>query len=185
MSVVSEFGDGAGREAVPGDDGRRQREKVMKKLTLIVCALAGLAAYATVASSADDLAASVKERRHLMKEVVRPSAKLGGDMIKGTIPFDAAKAAKAMTDINGVPDKYVTLFPKGTEHGAIADSEAAPKIWEDFDGFKAVAQKLKEASAKAAAAAGGKADFTEAFNDMTKVCKECHETYRVKEKEKE
>ena len=153
----------------------------MKKLVMVLCAFAGLAVYATLAVSAEDLAAAVKERRHLMKEVVRPGAKLGGDMVKGTVPFDADKAAKAMTEISEVPDKYVTLFPKGTEKGAVADSEASPKIWEDFDAFKAMAQKLKDASAKAAAAAAnGQGAFTAAFNDMTKVCKECHQTYRVK-----
>lgn len=153
----------------------------MRKLMMVVCALGGLAAYATVATCAEDLAAAVKERRDLMKKTVAPSAKLGGQMIKGVEPFDATKAAKAMNDISGVPDKYVTLFPKGTEHGAIKDSEALPKIWEDFDNFKAIAMKLKDASAKAAgAAAQGKGTFTAAFNDMTKVCKECHETYREK-----
>ena len=83
-----------------------------------------------------------------------------------------------------------TLFPKGTEHGGIADSkipdkddqsEAKPEIWENFDDFKKIAMKLKDASAKAAGAAEqGKGTFTAAFNDMTKVCKECHETYREK-----
>ena len=95
-----------------------------------------------------------------------------------------------MNGISGVPDKYVTLFPKGTEHGGAADklipdkddqSEAKPEIWENFDDFKKIAMKLKDASAKAAgAAAQGKGTFTAAFNDMTKVCKECHETYREK-----
>jgi Domain of unknown function (DUF4384)/Cytochrome C' len=96
----------------------------MQKLMLVVCAAAGLATYATLAISAEHLAAAVKERRHLMKEIVAPAAKLANKMVKGDEPFDAAKAAKAMTDISEVPDKYVKLFPKGTEHGAIADSEA-------------------------------------------------------------
>jgi cytochrome c556 len=75
----------------------------------------------------------------------------------------------------------VTLFPKGTAHGEIADSEAKPEVWTDFDKFKEIAQKLKDASAKAAGAAKqGKGTFTAAFNDMTKVCKECHETFREK-----
>jgi cytochrome c556 len=153
----------------------------MRKLVMVVCAFAGLAIYGTVAISAEDLAAAVKERRDLMKKTVAPAAKLGGQMVKGVEPFDADKAAKAMNDINAVPDKYVTLFPKGTEHGAVKDSEALPKIWEDFDNFKAIAMKLKDASAKAAgAAAQGKGTFTAAFNDMTKVCKECHESYREK-----
>ena len=153
----------------------------MQKVMLVALAFAGVAAYTTLAISAEDLAAAVKERRHLMKDIVRPAAKLGGDMVKGTVPFDAAKAGKAMTDISGVPDEYVKLFPKGTEHGAIADSEASPKVWEDFDGFKATAQKLTDASTKAAAAAAqGEGAFTAAFNDMTKVCKQCHESYREK-----
>src|SRR5215210_6602594 len=125
----------------------------MRKLMMLVCAFAGLAIYASTAISAEDLAAAVKERRDLMKKTVAPSAKLGGQMVKGAAPYDAAKATKAMNAISGVPDKYVTLFPKGTEHGAIADSEALPKIWEDFDHFKALAMKLKDASAKAAASA--------------------------------
>jgi len=153
----------------------------MRKLVMVVCAFAGLAIYATVATSAEDLAAAVKERRHLMKEVVAPAAKFGGQMVKGVEPFDSAKAAKAMNAINQVPDKYVTLFPNGTEHGAIKDSKALPKIWEDFDNFKALAMKLKDASAKSAGAAEqGKGTFTAAFNDMTKVCKDCHESYREK-----
>ncbi|MGZ8399699.1 MAG: c-type cytochrome [Methyloceanibacter sp.] len=156
-------------------------ERLMQKVMLVALAFAGVAAYTTLAISAEDLAAAVKERRHLMKDIVRPAAKLGGDMVKGTVPFDAAKAGKAMTDIGGVPDEYVKLFPKGTEHGAIADSEASPKVLEDFDGFKATAQKLKDASTKAAAAAAqGEGAFTAAFNDMTKVCKDCHQSYRVK-----
>jgi cytochrome c556 len=99
----------------------------MQKLMMLVYACLGAAICATAAISAEDLAAAVK--------------------------VDAAKAAKAMNDINAVPDKYVTLFPKGTEHGAIKDSEALPKICEDFDNFKATAMKLKDASAKAAGAA--------------------------------
>jgi cytochrome c556 len=112
---------------------------------------------------------------------VAPAAKLGGQMVKGVVEFDADKIAAKMTEISEVPDKYVTLFPKGTAHGEIKDSEAKPEIWEDFDKFKATAQKLKDASLKAAGAAKqGKGNFTAAFNDMTKVCKECHETFREK-----
>ena len=153
----------------------------MQKLIMVICAFAALAVYAAVAASAEDLEAAVKERRALMKKTVAPAAKLGGQMVKGVVAFDAAEASKAMNDISGVPDKYVTLFPAGTEHGAVPDSEALPAIWEDFDEFKALAMKLKDASAKAAGAAEqGKGTFAAAFGDMTKVCKECHESFREK-----
>ena len=99
----------------------------MRKSFIVAFVLLGMGGFATVAISAEDLAAAVKERRHLMKEVVAPAAKLGGQMVKGVKPFDAAAAAKAMNEINDVPDKYVKLFPKGTAHGEIADSEAKAK----------------------------------------------------------
>ena len=57
-------------------------------------------------------------------------------MLKGKVAYDGAQLAKAMTAISDVPDQYVKLFPKGSEQGAVKDSKALPKIWEDFDGFK-------------------------------------------------
>jgi cytochrome c556 len=87
----------------------------MKKRTIAVASVAGLAAFAKVAISAEDPATAVAERREMMKETVRPNAKLGGDMVKGKVPFDAAKAEEAMAAISEVPDKYVTLFPEGSE----------------------------------------------------------------------
>lgn len=156
----------------------------MRKGLVMACALASAAAFATLAMSAEDLAKAVKERRHLMKDVVGKNTKLAADTLKGKIKYDGAALAKAMTSISEVPGQFVTLFPKGSEKGAVKDSEALPKIWEDFDGFKSEAEKLKQASAKAAeAAAQGSDAFAPAFKKMTEVCKECHDTYRAKEEE--
>jgi cytochrome c556 len=153
----------------------------MHKGTLAICTVLGAIAFAAVAQAAEDLTQAVTDRRALMDDVVRPAAKLGGDMVKGTIPFDANKATQAMLEISDVPETYVTLFPAGTEVDAVPDSEASPKIWEDFDGFKALAQKLMKTSTEAAAAAEqGEGAFKPAFVAMTKVCKECHKAYRVK-----
>ena len=68
----------------------------MQKFIVVVCALLVVAIGATAAVSAEDLAAAVKKRRDLMKKTVAPAAKLGGQMIKGVVPFDGTKAAKAM-----------------------------------------------------------------------------------------
>jgi len=153
----------------------------MRKVILGLCACAGMVAFIAAATAADDLAQAVKERRRLMDDVVRPAAKLGGDMIKGKIAFDADKAIDAMLKISDVPESYVTLFPAGSEADAVPDSEASPKIWEDFDGFKALAHKLEDTSTAAAAAAEqGEAPFKAAFGDMTQVCKDCHKAFRVK-----
>src|SRR5689334_5454427 len=64
----------------------------MRKSFIVAFVLLRMGGFATVAISAEDLAAAVKERRHLMKEVVAPAAKLGGQMVKGVKPFDAAAA---------------------------------------------------------------------------------------------
>ncbi|WP_434018507.1 hypothetical protein [Methyloceanibacter sp.] len=49
----------------------------MRRVGTVACSLGAIAAFATVAFSADDLAEAVKERRHLMKDIVRPGTKLG------------------------------------------------------------------------------------------------------------
>jgi len=90
-------------------------ERVMKKLTMVLITLGGIAAFATIASSAEDLAAAVKERRHLMKEVVAPAAKLGGQMVKGVVEFDADKIAAKMS----VAMSLVMSVPYGSISGDV------------------------------------------------------------------
>jgi hypothetical protein len=55
----------------------------MQKVMLVALVVAGVGAYTTLAMSAEDLAAAVKERRHLMKDIVAPAAKLGGQIGEG------------------------------------------------------------------------------------------------------
>jgi cytochrome c556 len=150
----------------------------MRRVAMVAAALAGVAVFTTGAFSEED---PIKARKALMKDIVGPSAKLGGQMIKGDVPFDAAKASEAMTAIQGVPDKYVLLFPEGTGMEADPETEASPRIWEDFDGFTTLAMKLKDEAGKAVAAAQqGEGAFRAAFTDLTKNCKNCHESFRVK-----
>jgi cytochrome c556 len=100
-------------------------------------------------------------------------------MVKGEIPFDAAKAAASMNTIAGMWTEFATLYPKGTETGG--ETTAAPKIWETFADFDAQGKKMAADAAKAATAAAGGADaFKAAFGDVTKSCKSCHDVYRVK-----
>jgi cytochrome c556 len=82
-----------------------------------------------------------------------------------------------MTTVSGSIDEFVTLFPEGSAAG----SDAKPEIWQDKPDFEALAQKTKEASAKAAEAAeGGLETFTAAFAEVGRSCGGCHEEYRVK-----
>ena len=150
----------------------------MTGITKLVVVVSALALGAGVAFAGD----AVKERKELMKTVGK-STKLVAQMVKGQAPFDGAKAAEAMMAIAAVPDKYVTLFPEGTDTKSNPDTEASPKIWSDMDGFKKSAAKLKaDSTAAAEAAKKGEADFKAAFGALVKNCKGCHQDYRIKKK---
>ena len=123
----------------------------------------------------------VKERRALMKEFVGKNAKMADQMAKGEVAFDGVALANAMTAISGVPEKFLKLFPAGTDSNALEKSEALPKIWSDMAGFEAAAEKLKTASAAAAeAAAQGQPQFVATLGPLFKACKGCHDAYRIK-----
>lgn len=128
----------------------------------------------SLAVAADD---PIAARKDLMKHN-GGAAKAAVGMIKGEKPFDAAEAAAAMKTITDDMATFVTLFPEGSDKG---DTSAAPKIWEDMDGFKAAAAKLS-ADAKTAgdAAAGGLDAFKVAFNTVGNDCGACHQKYRLK-----
>lgn len=147
----------------------------MNRFAKFAIALGSVAVAATGAVAADD---PIKARQELMKTVGK-NTKLSSQLAKGKIPYDAGQAEKAMQTIAGVPDKYVTLFPAGTEKGG--ETEASPKIWEDMAGFKAAAEKMKVA-ATAGAGAKGQEAFAAAFGNLVKTCKGCHEGYRIKKK---
>lgn len=151
------------------------------RTSLFLVAVACAMGFGAMSASAQDSA--IKQRQKLMKSV-GDSAKVAGQMMKGVEKYDGPKAAEAMKTINSVPDKYVKLFPKGTSNKENPDTEASPKIWVDMDTFLKNAKELKAASDKAAqAATEGEAVFKPTFVALTKVCKNCHEDFRI-EKEK-
>lgn len=121
---------------------------------------------------------AIATRKAAMKDV-GGATKASVQMIKGEIPFDAAKAkASADTIANGWA-AFAKQFPKGTETGG--ETTAAPKIWETFADFDEKGKKMAAEAAKASAAAGqGLEAFKTAFGEVTKSCKSCHDDYRVK-----
>jgi cytochrome c556 len=143
----------------------------MKRIVMIIAALAFAAASPAAAQDGP-----IKQRQELMKKN-GAATKLSGEMVKGEKPYDPAAAAEAMTTVSGSIDEFVTLFPEGSAEG----SDAKPEIWQDKADFEALAQKTKEASAKAAEAAeGGLETFMAAFAEVGRSCGGCHEKYRVK-----
>ena len=118
------------------------------KLKLLAAAAITAAMFApnlSVVVAADD---PIAARQAAMKA-------LGGALRGGDLDTVASKAAELKL-----------LFPEGS----VSDtSEASPKIWEEWDDFIAIFDKL-EADAKAGAS----------VPELGASCKACHDNYRVK-----
>lgn len=121
---------------------------------------------------------SPQEQRHaLMSEIGDNTGKLG-KMAKGETEYDAAVVEASAETIAGDIEKFLTLFPEGSETGY--DTRATPAIWERWDEFHKDGEALMEGAllVKAAAPQGLDA-FRNAFAAMGRACRECHEAFRA------
>jgi cytochrome c556 len=147
------------------------KSKVLTGLSLV----AGAAVVASGVALAQD---AIAQRQQLMK-AVGGATKQSVQMVKGEIPFDAAKAKASMDTIHKNWGAFAKLFPKGTETGG--ETTASPKIWQSFEEFDAKGKTMADAAAKASAAAEqGEAPFKTAFGEVAKNCKGCHQEFRIK-----
>lgn len=115
--------------------------------------------------------------REKMMEQNGKDAKLGGAMLKGDVPFDAAKAAAIFKNMNDVANNFGKYFPAGSDKG----TEASPAIWaKPADWQAALAKFQKDTAAAMAAKPQTKEAFGQQFGAVTSNCKSCHESFRVK-----
>jgi cytochrome c556 len=74
------------------------------------------------------------------------------------------------------------LFPPGSETGE--DTEAAPAIWEDREGFDAAIAEWQEAVAAAIAAAPASLEEAKPVaGPIFNACKGCHDNYRIEKED--
>jgi cytochrome c556 len=145
-------------------------------LKLSVAALVAIAAVASGVALADG--DPIAARQQLMKQN-NDAAKLGFQMAKGQVPFDATAAAGAMNQIASDMATLPSLFPPGSESGE--KTTASPDIWTSMDDFKALAAKLGTDAKSAADAAGkGQDAFAAAFDVVGEDCGACHKRFRVR-----
>ena len=139
-----------------------------------VVAVAAIAIGVTaVAAQSDPIAA----RKGLMKNM-GAATKTGGQMVKGEVPYDQAKAQEIFATYIDVSAKMPELFPENSKTGG--ETTAAPKIWEDMAGFKGGFTKISNEAKAAQSSVKDLDSFKGAFGGLTKNCGGCHETYRVK-----
>jgi cytochrome c556 len=143
----------------------------MVRLIAIVAALA-------FAAPALAQGGPIETRQALMENNGR-DAKAGGDMLKGTSPYDAARAKAIFASMNDVANKFGAQFPATSKTGG--KTEAAPAIWEKPAEFKAAVTKFQADTAAAMKAdLSTQAAFGAQFGKVTANCKSCHESFRIK-----
>lgn len=143
----------------------------VRPLAVAAFVLAGLCA-----ANAQDTSPQ-QERYDLMREIGKNTGALG-KIAKGEEPYDAAVVDAAASAIAANAEKFVTLFPEGTETGN--DTRALPAIWEDRDTFNGYGEALVEgALAVKAAAPDGLDAFRPAFGQMAGSCRDCHQSFRA------
>jgi cytochrome c556 len=121
---------------------------------------------------------SPQEARHELMEDVGGAAKTIGQMLKGEAPFDAAAAQEALQIWADSAEPFGDMFPEGSETGF--DTEAKSTIWTDRAGFDEQLAAFGEAAAAAVAASPQTLEELQpAAGPVFKVCKSCHESYRV------
>ncbi len=142
----------------------------MRKLILAISTVA-LAVSAAYADPIADRKAIMKERGGLVGGLSK--------MAKGETAFDAAAVKTALEGLKANEAKFDidALFPAGSDTG---DTKAAPKIWEDMNGFKEANQKMSDAiDAAAAAPATDAAGLGAQIQSIGGACGGCHQNYRL------
>jgi len=101
-----------------------------------------LFAFVPLALAHEGATGVVKERMDLM-DTQKDAMKVIGEMAKGAVPFDAAKAAEAAGEIERTSKQIPELFPEGTGGHP---SEAKPEVWTKWEEFTGDAKELETAA---------------------------------------
>ncbi len=91
---------------------------------------------------------------------------------------DYSSITKLADEIREWAVKMPEYFPEGSN---VKPSDASPKIWEDFSGFKTAAMKNEMATNMliAAAEAGDQTGVVDGFKAVASSCKSCHQSYKL------
>lgn len=120
---------------------------------------------------------AVNMRKNGMAAVGAAMGTLVG-MAQGKAEFDGKAALNALRSMNYVAHTFGAFFPEGSTG---ADTTASQAIWEDAAGFEAAVVKFQADTAAAIASPpASQADVGALLGTIGGNCKQCHETYRIK-----
>ena len=116
----------------------------------------------------------VMKRMNLMKAMAENS-KIIGQMLKKKIPFDLEQAKNSLVEISNLSKSTPLVFEKMAMD---PKSESKIIIWEEFDNFRDLSNKLADNTLSAAENLSGFEDLKPALMRTASGCKECHTRYR-------
>ena len=116
----------------------------------------------------------VMKRMNLMKAMAENS-KIIGQMLKKKIPFDLEQAKNSLIEISNLSKSTPSVFEKMAMD---PKSESKIIIWEEFDNFRDLSNKLADNTLSAAENLSGFEDLKPALMRTASGCKECHTIYR-------
>ena len=121
----------------------------------------------------------VKERMDNMKAIAG-QMKVLGTMMKGATAFDSEVAKQSANALENHASHVTKLFK---ERNMDHPSEALPLVWDDWEGFSELANRMTQDSTELSTliASGAELDaLRPAFGKVAKSCQDCHQKYRVK-----
>ena len=116
----------------------------------------------------------VMKRMNLMKSMAENS-KIIGEMLKKKIPFDLEQAKNSLVEISNLSKSTPLVFEKMAMD---PKSESKIIIWEEFDNFRDLSNKLADNTLSAAENLSGFEDLKPALKTIALGCKGCHSRYR-------
>jgi cytochrome c556 len=122
----------------------------------------------------------VKKAQTVMKGNGKNAGALGA-IVKGEKPYDQATVDAALAQFEDTAKQLPTLFPdsiKGLK--ADGDYSSTSKVWEDKAGFEARIASFAKAVMESKPKIKDLDTLKATFPVIGKECRDCHETYRVK-----
>ena len=116
----------------------------------------------------------VMKRMNLMKSMAENS-KILGKMSKKKIPFNLKQAKSSLIEISKLSRSTPSVFDKMAMD---PKSESKIIIWEEFDNFRDLSNKLADDTFSAAKSLSDVEDLKPALKTIALGCKGCHSTYR-------
>jgi cytochrome c556 len=146
----------------------------MARTFLLLCVTLLLGIQGASAQSCQDI---IDKRQSLMKRSAE-MARMGSAMIRGEVPFDAAKVQEILAAFAEDAGAMPSLFPDCSKTGL--HTTAAPAIWNKADDFKAAVARFAADIKAAQDNVKDTATLKTAFQMLGRDCGNCHQAFRTK-----